>query len=455
MNDKTENFADVNRRDFLKGGSFATLMTLLGGVQLIAQAPAAAPAPEVDDADKIGIGVIGAGPWGREIIGALTRLNYAKVVMVCDTYPAMVRRATTAAPGSVGEADYQKVLANPDVKAVIIATPTHQHKEIVVAALQAGKHVYCEAPLAHTVDDARAIALAAKANPQVVFQPGLQMRSDPQRHFLLPFIRAGSLGRTVMARSQWHKKTSWRSSSPNGDREREINWRLRKDVSLGLAGEIGIHQLDAACWYLNALPESTTGFGSTILWTDGRETNDTIQSIVQFPKGVNFTFDITLANSFDAEYEMYYGSEAAVMLRDSKAWMFKEVDAPLLGWEVYARKDSFYKEVGIALAANATKLVALGTKAVDDAPNTSLNLYTALENFVSNVRDISAAVEDFNATFAGADKAALVDYLKDIKLQPAASYVDGFEATITAIKANEAIVTGQRVAIDKSLYQLG
>ena len=109
----------------------------------------------------------------------------------------------------------------------------------MLAALKAGKHVYCEAPLAGSIEDAREIALAAKAAKNQVFQTGLQLRSDKQRLFLLPFIRTGALGKTVLARSQWHKKTSWRSASPNPDREKALNWRLSKATSLGLIGEIG------------------------------------------------------------------------------------------------------------------------------------------------------------------------------------------------------------------------
>ena len=58
----------------------------------------------------------------------------------------------------------------------------------------------------------------------------------------------------IMARTQWNKKQSWRFTSPNPEREREINWRLRKELSLGLVGEIGMHQIDAASWFMNMKP---------------------------------------------------------------------------------------------------------------------------------------------------------------------------------------------------------
>src|SRR5262249_13983139 len=159
---------------------------------------------------------------GREILNTLALIQQAGVTAICDTYPASIRRIATAAPGATQTEDYKTILANKEVSAVVIATPTHLHKEIVIEALKAGKHVYCEAPLANTIEDARAIALAAKGAKEQVFQAGLQLRSDPERHFLLPFIRSGALGTTVMGRAQWHKKVSWRSASPNPEREKAI-----------------------------------------------------------------------------------------------------------------------------------------------------------------------------------------------------------------------------------------
>jgi predicted dehydrogenase len=447
---------DFNRRDFLKGGSLATMMTLLGGVELTMQPRAAKGV----DADKlhgppVKCGVIGLGAWGREIVGTLALLPEAQVAAVCDKYPASLRRIASAAPNAKPIDDYRRVLDDKEIQAVIVATPTPQHREIVLAALEAGKHVYCEAPLAHTVEDARAIALAAKGAIKQVFQSGLQTRSDPQRHFLLQFIRSGATGRPLMARAQWHKKQSWRQPSPNPDREKELNWRLRQETTTGLVGEIGIHQLDAASWFLNAHPTAATGFGALQLWEDGRNVPDTIQTVFEYPQGVRLMFDCTLANSFDSSYEVYFGSDAAIMVRDAKAWMFKEVDSPLLGWEVYAKKDTFYEETGIALVANATKLSPAAEKPGEESPYASTPLHYALEAFVSNVNEVSAAAEDFSATFNPNDKAALAKYITDVKKQPAAGYKEGFEATVAVIKANEAVVTGEKVKFQKEWFDLG
>jgi predicted dehydrogenase len=458
MNNQPKSSSEFNRRDFLKGGSLATLMAMVGGVPLKAEDKPkadASPTEEKHSGPPVKCAVIGCGVQGREILNTLARLPNAPVVAVCDKYGPFLRRGKEAAPKAEAYEDYQQVLANKDVQGVFVATPSHQHREIAIAALQAGKHVYCEAPLATTIEDARAIAQAAKAAEKVNFQAGLQMRSDPQRHFLLGFIRSGATGKAIKGRTQWHKKQSWRRTSPNPEREKEINWRLSNQTSPGLVGELGIHQVDVASWFLNALPRSVTGFGGILFWNDGRDVPDTVEAIFEYPGDVRLNYECTLANSFDSDYELFYGTDSAVMLRGNKAWMFKEVDSPLLGWEVYARKDEFYKETGIALVANATKLTAQGDNPVEEAPYTNTPLYYALEAFIANTGTIASGVEDFVANF-GEDAKGLKEYLANLakNRMPAASFEDGFEAAVTVIKANEAILKGQKVVFQKEWFQI-
>jgi phosphatidylethanolamine-binding protein (PEBP) family uncharacterized protein len=106
--------------------------------------------------------------------------------------------------------------------------------------------------------------------------------------------------------------------------------------------------------------------------------------------------------------------------------MFKEVDAPLLGWEVYARKDRFYREVGVALVADATKLAAQGIDPTVDDPNVETPLYYALEEFIDN---------NLNGPFP-----------------PSAGSKHGYDATVVALKANEAILKNTRVVLEESLF---
>ena len=449
---------DLNRRTFLKGSSLATMMAMMGGIPLIAAESTPEGATKYKTTSPpVNCGVIGLGPHGRDVLQALARLPNAPVVAICDSYQAFLNRSKELAPKAATYTDYKQLLADKNVKGVVIATPTHQHKQIVLDALAAGKHVYCEAPIAHTLEDAKVIAQAAQANPKLYFQAGLQERSDSQRLFVLPFIRSGGISAFGSIRAQNNKKQSWRRASPNPEREKENNWRLSSKTSLGIAGELGIHSIDAACWYINERPISVTGFGALRHWKDGRDVPDTVRAVFEFASGVTFNYEGTLINSFDTNCEVYTGSDAAILVRDFKAWMFKEADAPLLGWEVYARKDDFYKQEGIALVANASKAAAQGANAEDPSAAGFTPLYYGLEAFVVNTDMHHAAVEDFNASFgANADAAALVDYLKDIQKNKkhAATWADGYAATALAIKTNEAITKHSKITFDKGFFDL-
>ena len=454
---KKEPNRELDRRSFLKGGSISTLMSLIGGIELKPEPTAQeVPGVTIQAGPKVNCAVIGLGRWGREIVQTLGVLKDANVMAVCDPYPSSLRRGGNAAPKAERVEDYRKILENKDIKAVIVATPTHQHRKFAIEALEAGKHVYCEAPIASSIEDARAIAQAARKAYKQVFQAGLQARSESQRHFLLGFLRAGALGRPVMVRAQWHKKQSWRFASPNAAREKALNWRLNRATSSGLIGEIGIHQVDATSWYLNANPVAVTGFGGVNFWQDGRDVPDTVQAVFEYPNAVNLMYDCTLANSFDSAVDIFYGTDSAIMVREDKAWMFKEVDAPLLGWEVYAAKRSFYKETGIALVADATKLSAQGAEEEEVQAFTSTPLNSALEAFLVNSRLTGTAVVDFETNY-GEDEEGLKEYLADMEKNKshAAGYQEGYAAAVTVIKANEAILAKKRIVLEKEWYDIG
>src|SRR5262249_15275677 len=188
-------------------------------------------------------GVIGLGAWGREIVDALGRAEMAQVAGLCDAYEPFLRRAAGGAPRAETLTDWRRLIESPGVDGLVVATPTHAHREIVVAALQAGKHVYCEAPIASSIDDARAIAAAARSAKDLVFQGGVQGRANPLYRHVLQFVKSGVLGDVALVHAQWSRKDSWRRAAPTPERERALNWRLERD-SPGITGEIGIHQLD-------------------------------------------------------------------------------------------------------------------------------------------------------------------------------------------------------------------
>src|SRR2546422_6798621 len=99
-------FLGYNRRDFLKGGSVATLMTMLGGVELLAQPAATPPTETKAETAKAKAAVIGIGSWGREILNTLAKLEQAEIAAICDTYPAMLKRGANVAPKATQTANY-------------------------------------------------------------------------------------------------------------------------------------------------------------------------------------------------------------------------------------------------------------------------------------------------------------------------------------------------------------
>jgi predicted dehydrogenase len=230
----------IDRRDFIKLTA-AAMLTVFSEEELSAKGLYHLPGPT---GAPVKLGVIGIGQWGREILATLSRLPSAEVAAICDTYEPYLKRGIEGAPKAVSFTDYRKLLENKDIEAVIIASPSHQHKEVALAALAAGKHVYCEAPLAITIDEARAIALAAQQASKQVFQVGLQGRSNALYNHVSQFVKSGVLGSPTQVIAQWNKKQSWRRAAPTPERERELNWRLYNKTSAGLMGEIGLHQVD-------------------------------------------------------------------------------------------------------------------------------------------------------------------------------------------------------------------
>ncbi|HEX3134569.1 MAG TPA: Gfo/Idh/MocA family oxidoreductase [Planctomycetota bacterium] len=421
----------IDRRRFVVGaGSLAALGMFFGGANVYAEEFTPAPTIGGGNVAPVGCAVIGLGEQGRAILTSLGYAAGANVVRMCDSYEGIHERAQELAPKAKVGADAAEVLADPAVQAVWICTPTHQHKDLVIAALKAGKHVYCEAPLAHTIDDARLIAQAAQTAKGQVFHSGLQQRTNPQHLHVVKFVRTGALGTVASGRMHWHKRTSWRRAAASDARAKALNWRLDKSTSVGLAGEIGIHQFDVASWFLKSLPTAVSGTGAIRAWKDGREVADTVQALLEFPDGLNVNYDATLANSFDGFAECFLGTDAAVLVRDHRAWMFKEADAAALGWEVYAYREKRGDDTGIALVADAIKIFAAGKQPGEnrevDPKRTAL--VTAAEAFLDAIR-------------AG-------------KGVSACDALTGFQATVVGITANQAIAETKRLAFTPEMFAL-
>jgi len=409
---------DLDRRKFL--------VRAAGSAGAFAFAPVLQPAfTPGKEAAALAVGVIGIGRQGRAILGELAKLPGVAVAGVCDPVASRLKAGQRRAREAKAFASAEAMLAAlPALQAVVVATPTHMHKEPALRALEKGKHVYCEAPLASTPEDCRALARAARKAGSV-FQVGLQARTNPIYKLAETFVRSGALREVLSLRGQWARKTSWRFSSGDPSLEKALNWRLDPEVSLGLPGEVASLQMDAVAWFLRQYPVSVRGSGSVRFYQDGREVADTVQLEFAFPDGVRMGYEATLGSSYEGRYELFRGSNATIRMADTFGWMFKEADSPTQGWEVYASRERFHNDEGITLIADATKLAKQG-KLKEGIGLPHPPLYYALESFAASVAEGKP---------------------------PVVSAEMGLRAAVIGIQAQQAVVTGKEMALPDSLYK--
>ncbi len=145
---------------------------------------------------KIQVGIIGTGMWGKTHIRHFQKSKRAAVRWVCAHLDTLVQEAREAFQVPRGTVDYRQMLADPELDAVVIATPPHLHARMAVDAIRAGKHTLIEKPMAITPAGLAEILAAARAAPEVVVLEGSarHARLQPKFAFVRDFIQSGKLG---------------------------------------------------------------------------------------------------------------------------------------------------------------------------------------------------------------------------------------------------------------------
>jgi predicted dehydrogenase len=157
--------------------------------------------------------------------------------------------------------DYRAVLERDDIDIVDIVTPGDTHAEIAIAALEAGKHVLCEKPLANTVDEARRMADAAQAALErgVFAMVGFTYRRVPAATFARDLVARGAVGTIRQVRAQYLQ--DWLT-----DPEAPLTWRMKKDqAGSGALGDIGAHAIDMAQFITGQSVDSVSGILETFV----------------------------------------------------------------------------------------------------------------------------------------------------------------------------------------------
>ena len=241
------------RRRFLQGAAVAAASASMGA-----------------QGDPLRIGMIGVGKRGNAHLGRLVSRPDVTVGAVCDIDPSARDAAQSVArddnPRSYG--DYRELLREQDIDAVVISTPCYLHAEMSAAALRAGKHVFCEKPLAISADQVKLVLDAAR-NSTRVFQIGQQSRSAPHIQRVVREIHeTGLIGAPFVIKAQRHGTPSRPedlSAEGSGRQRRFPGWYNDVTLSGDLIVENAIHNLDVCNWLAGGRPASVYGHGKRYL----------------------------------------------------------------------------------------------------------------------------------------------------------------------------------------------
>ena len=219
--------------------------------------------------------------------------------------------------------NYEALLEDPSIDAVLIATPFYLHDEVAIAAMKANKHIYCEKTLAKSYEALSNMLTAAEGFTKI-FQTGHQYHSSRLYTYAVDAIRQGKVGKISMINCQWNRNGNWRRNVPQPSLERQINWRMYREYSGGLVAELCSHQIDFCNWLLDAMPESVIGTGGIDYWKDGRETYDNVHLTYTYPNGVKAKFMCLTSNAMDNYKVRVHGDKGTLILDHAKAWFYPE-----------------------------------------------------------------------------------------------------------------------------------
>jgi predicted dehydrogenase len=266
----------------------------------------------------------------------LSKMDKVKITAVCDVYDAHLGAGKElAAAGAFATKEYEKLLEQKDVDAVVIGAPDHWHVRMTVDACQAGKDVYVEKPLTHDRDDGQSVITAQDRYNRVV-QVGTQQRSMPQFHDARRIIQEGTLGKIRKVHLTWNRNflpfekkvpairsdevdwKRWLGSAPEQlfDPYRLRNWRWFWDFGGGILTDLMVHWLDAVNWLLDlGLPVSARTIGDQFATKGVWETPDTIQTLLSYPdKELQIHFEGTFVNDHNRAMTEIMGEHATLYL---------------------------------------------------------------------------------------------------------------------------------------------
>ncbi len=301
------------RRDFLE-------VSALGGA-----AASLAQAQRVSPNDKIRLGCIGIGNMGLGDVKTAVTVPGVEFVAAADVYEGRLTNAKEKFGKQIFTTrDYRELLARPDIDAVIVATPDHWHAVQAVAAMEAGKHVYCQKPMVKNPADGHKVIAAEKRTGKIL-QVGSQRVSSILYARLREVINEGKIGEIRMIEAFYDRNSAlgaWQYVIPQDaspatvdwdtfigaapkhsfDPIRLFRWRNYQDYGTGIAGDLFVHLFSGIHYVMDSKgPERVYASGGTYYWNDGRDVPDLMIGLYDYPKTEKHgAHQITLRVNFEA-----------------------------------------------------------------------------------------------------------------------------------------------------------
>jgi predicted dehydrogenase len=344
---------NIDRRQFLKragvAGAGLGMAGYFGSLGRVEAQAAPAAAKKFGANDRVTAAVIGTNGRGITHVNCLTRLPGVEIKYICDVDTRAIAKGLKAAakkqanaPQSMG--DFRKVLEDPSLDVVTIATPDHWHSPMAILALAAGKHVYVEKPCSHNPYEGE-LLVQAVAKSQRVLQMGAQRRSFPNLRSIIDEIHKGLIGKVYFGRTwyannrgsighgkpapvpDWLNYELWQGPAPRRefvDNLIHYNWHWHWNWGTGEALNNGTHEVDVCRWAMGVTwPTRVSSNGGRYAFQDDWETPDTQTIAWDFPEGKTMCWEGRSCSSFPSEKlsrgVMIYGT-GGVALLDGNAY---------------------------------------------------------------------------------------------------------------------------------------
>jgi predicted dehydrogenase len=273
------------------------------------------PAPERAEARPLRVAVIGTGFGATVHIPALQHLPETEIVAVCSRRQERALAVAAQHQIPLAATDYRNLVRERDIDAIVVASPPYLHHPMALAAIDAGKHVLCEKPMARNLAEARDMSKMARA-AGVVAMVHHEFRFQPVRARIKELIDEGYLGEPQAA-----TLTAFRTSlaDPNG---RPFGWLMEQDKAGGMLGATGSHHVDALRWWFGDV-KAVAGATATMVkrrrlpegtGTAAVDADDNFAFVLRFANGALGTVHVTTTAAVDSGEEILLaGSEGMLM----------------------------------------------------------------------------------------------------------------------------------------------